>query len=319
MTRHIGMIVLAALIVVTLLASTVFFKVSRTQMAVVKTFGATTEVINGQDNAGLHVKWPWPIQQLVMYDGWINVFENPYVQLLTADKQSVLVGMYCAWRITDPATFNARLQIANRGQELLRTFLGTAENDVFGNRNMEELVNADPNKMLIPQIEQAILDPVRAKARDYGIDVVTVGIKSLGLPEDVTKSVIESMKAERKREVASYQGAGESQAKTIESRANLAAKQIQEFAMAKAAKIRAEGILAAAEQYQLFNENPELAMYLRALESLRIGIGQQSTIILDGRELPAVKFLQGGPSLNLTPSTMPSTMPAEPSVSKAGK
>jgi len=310
MRRHISMVVLAAIVVVVLLMGTVMYKVSFTEDALVLTFGAARErdIVRGSEDAGLHFKWPWPIQKVVRYDGRTFVFEDTSSELPTRDKQNMLVTTYCAWRIDDPRKFYVAIEKVNAAQERLRDLLRSAKKDVIGRYNMEAFVNTDPARILLPQIEGEILAAVRRPAeQDYGVQVVRVGIKSLGLPENVTSAVIDAMKEERQRDVRKYESAGEAQATAIRERARTASRQILEFAQRKAAAIRSEGVRRAAETYQDYRENESFSMFLRYLESLEKELSARSVIILDASQIPALRWFKEGPSL---PEVVPG--PAEP-------
>lgn len=298
MKRHYGMFLLALLVVVMLLASTVAYTVDFTEFALVKTFGQTTTRIDGRSQAGLKLKWPWPIQRLVRYDARITVFEDTATEVATSDKQNLLVTMSCAWRIADADLFNRTITTTAAAHDRLRDLLRAAKKDVIGRHRMEDLINTDPSKMHLPQIEDEVLATVREPARQtYGVEIVRVGVKALGLPREVTEVVIEAMKEERQRDVRKFEAAGEAQATAIRERAKAASGQILAFANRKAAEIRSEGDRAAATYYKEFARNEPFSMFLRSLESLKAELASKTVILLDGSELPAVEFFRTGPSL----------------------
>jgi len=311
MRKHIGMIVLALLVMLVLLLNTVVQKVNYTQYVLIKTFGKTTSVYDGRqaDQAGLKLKWPWPIQKVVSYDARTHVFEDQHTELPTRDKQNILLTVYSAWRISDPARFHTRAVTVETGQDRLRDLLRSAKKDVIGRHYMEELVNTDPQRMQIPRIEQEILELLRRQAQDsYGVQIVSVGIKSLSLPEEVSGAVIDAMQEERRRDIAKYQSAGEAQAQAIEARARSASAQIIAFAQRKAAEIRTEGDRQAAGYYAQFARNEQFSMFLRALESLKTELASKSVILLDASQHPAIGFFRNGPSLE--PFNRPVAAPA---------
>lgn len=304
MKKHMGMVLLALLVVAMLLISTVSYTVSSTQKALIKTFGKTTRVLDGQKDAdaGLKFKWIYPIQQLVRYDARTFVFEDTYSQIETLDKQNLLVTVFCAWRIADPVRFHSTIKTVEVAQERIRNLLRDHKKRAVARHNMEDFINTDPAKMLLERIEQEILEPVRSQAEvDYGVQVVMVGIKSLGIPEDITAAVIDAMKEERQRDVQRFESAGEAQATAIRERAKAASDQITEFARRKAAEIRSEGDRAAAEYYKEFARNERFSMFLRSLESLKKELSSRSVVVLDGSLVPAVKYFREGPSLPQIP------------------
>jgi len=214
------------------------------------------------------------------------------------------VTMYCAWRIADPKQFHKSVKPRDpdekvaKVQERIRDLLRSAKKDLVGVHNMAAFVNTSPKAMRLDEIENKIAEAVRDQARrSHGVEVVQVGIKSLGLPEQVTTVVIANMKAERQREVKRYESQGEAQAEAIEARAEAARDQILAFAERKAAEIRAEGQQAAAKFYRRFEENPEFSILLRWLESLRKVLAQRTEFVLTADEL-----FRMGPLLGLPPS-----------------
>ncbi len=311
MRKHVGMFLLAGLVVLVLLIFTVAFTVDELQdIVLIRTFGRVTGVYQGRTDAGLHFKWPWPIQRLVKYDARTFILDDPYGELTTEDQQNILLTMYCTWRIADPVKFHQSLVTIDAGIESLRDRLRNHKSNVVSRHNLSEFVNTDPEKMQIAQIEAEILDPLQREMLDeYGVEVRSVGMKLLGLPQTVSEAVIEAQKKEREQFVQEYKAAGEAQATAIRARAQRASKQILAFASGKALKIRAEGDTLAAKHYRKFAKNEPLAMFLRSLESLKKNLSANTTILLDGSEVPAVRFFRSGPFLQELPE------PASPAAS----
>lgn len=298
-------IVLVVLAVVVLLTWMVTFQVEFTEHVLVQTFGKTTAVLDGETDAGLHLKWPF-VQKLVRYDARTFVFEDAMNELSTNDKQNITLTTFCAWRIAEPVKFQTAIGTVEAGQEGIRTKLRSAKSAVIGNHKMEDLVNTRPERMRIAEIEREVLTRIAGEARDhYGVEVELVGVKSLGLPESVSNKVIEAMKKERQKEVDRYQSAGQAEALAIRERARTAREQILAFADRKAGEIETEGVRAGAKWYKEFEKNWQFGAYLRSLESLKKELSTRSVMLLDGSEIPAAKFFREGPSL-------PTTAPAPP-------
>jgi regulator of protease activity HflC (stomatin/prohibitin superfamily) len=305
MKKHVAIFLLAVLLVLALLASTVAIKLDTTENAIVRTFGKTTEEYNGARDAGLHFKWPWPVQTVIFYESRCFVFEDTVGEVTTSDKLNVVMTLYCAWEISDPVVFQSKFAAQKAGEDKIREFVRTAKKDVMGSRKMEDLVNTDPAKMRLGDIEKDILAKVASDSTGYGVKVVAVGIKSLGLPENISKAVIDTMKQERQTAVKAYSSAGESMATTIRERAKAAAEKIKAFAEAKAARIRAEGDLAAAKYYGEFAANEEFSKFLRSLESMESELRNNTTILIDAATVPGVDYFRH------SPKAAPSSQPAK--------
>ncbi|MCD4699827.1 MAG: protease modulator HflC [Phycisphaerae bacterium] len=298
MRKHGWIVFLLAVVVVLMLFYTVAFTVSYRQTAVVKTFGKVEEVIYGQKDAGLHWKWPWPIQRLIRYDSRMFIFEDTFKETVTNDQQNILVSVFCGWRIRDADTFiraiSGQAKVKDC-EERLRTSLRDAKGDVVATHPLADFVNTDPDKMRMTEIENEILAKIKdSSLREYGVEIVTVGIKSLGLPPKVTEKVIENMQAERTKEANTYRSSGNAVANTIRERAITAREQILAFADNKAELIRAKGDREAAKHYKTFKDNEEFAIFLRELKFLTETLPQNSVVVLDSTMLRCIGYFKDG-------------------------
>ena len=296
-TGKVASLLLMILVTAVLLGWMVMFKVDFTEYALVQTFGKTTRVLDGADDAGLHFKWPF-VQSVTKYDARTFVFEDTYTEAETTEKHNVIITTFCAWRIADPVKFSTTIKTVEAGREGIRSKLSSAKDSVIRQHKMADLVNTDPGAMRIAEIEQAILDQVSAEAReDYGAEVLLVGVKTLGLSEQVSSAVIDAMKAKQQTEAGTYETEGKAQATAIREWAREASQQILAFADRKATEIRAEGEKTAEESYKEYGEDWQLAAYLHTLESLRKQLKGKTVYLLDGSMIPGIEYLRKGPSL----------------------
>ena len=299
MRKHGWIVFLLTVVVVLMLFYTVAYTVSYRQAAIITTFGDAGEAIRGEEDAGLHWKWPWPIQQLVRYDTRMFIFEDTFKEVGTNDKQNILVSVFCGWRIAKANTFIQTFRGRTKEkdcEERLRKSLRDAKGDIVAKYPLAHFINIDPDEMRMADIEDEILAKIKDNAlEEYGVEIVTVGIKSLGLPPNVTKEVIKNMQAERKKEADTYRASGRAVADTIRERAKTAKNQILAFANAKAELIKAEGEREAAKHYKKFKENEEFAMFLRELKFLTETLAENSVIVLDATMLRCIGYFKDGP------------------------
>jgi len=299
MKKHMGLIAIALIIVAALLACTVFYRVDELKdVALVKTFGKVTRVLRGGEHAGLHFKWPWPIQSLVRYDSRTRIFEDVSTELQTRDKQQIIVTTYCTWRIEDPVKFHTSIEKVSLLEERLKDQLRYWKANVVGKYELRAIVNTDANEMLLGEIERQIAEALhREAARDYGIDVRGVGIRSNALPETVSQAVIAQQKQERQQYVDDFRARGEALAETIEACANAAEEKILRFAQRKAADVETKGLAAAASIYTLFKKEPELANFLTIVESLKRQLKGNTVFILDSESsAPGIDWFRWSPA-----------------------
>lgn len=303
MKRHMGIVILVLLTLATLLLLTVAYVVDETRdLVLITTFGRVTRVVDGRapGGAGLHWKWPYPIQKVVRLDLREHPLSTSTRQLQIGQKINITATMFCLWRIADPERLYRAIKDTRDLDGRLRGLLESEMANVLGNVDMDRLVNTDPRKMDLARIDAEILGRVRRRANeDYGVDLSPVGgLKFLGLPQSVSKVVIENMNAEREEEITRYQADGQAVADAIKGRAAAARDKILAFAQRKAGEIRAQGEAKAAEAYQQFREDPEFAMFLRSLETLRAGLKQRTVLILDAETMPILRWLRQKPSLD---------------------
>ena len=308
-----SILVLGIILVAALLASTVTFQVDQfNDIAVVKTFGVVKDKpLMGEEGAGLKFKIPL-IQTVTFYPAKDFLTEDANEQVPTKDGRPILVSTFCNWRIEDPVKLNAALGSTGStdvAEQQIRAWLQNTKGNVVAKYTMDQIINTDPKKMQLGQIEKEILDGrqtpedkvegLKQRAWEtYGIRVTNVGVKVLALTGTVSKAVIDSQIQERQKEARVYRDMGDAQSTAIVNRATAAGNEIIAFAQRRAEYIRTEGQRDAARYYETFKENERLAMYLRMLESLRKELSGKSMLILDSSWNPAMGYFQNRPSLD---------------------
>jgi len=283
-------ILVAILVALILLLRLVSFQVRETQVAVKTTFGELPEDTSSLA-PGLHWKWPWPIQEVYRYDRRLRVYEDILDELQTRDGKPILVHCYVGWRIMDAATFLKNVGNEERAKEKIGKILRDQKGAVIGGHPFSDLVSLkDKEKGQEPkfeEIEGKIRRNVSAKLSDlYGIDVPIVGIKRLELPQKITIDVFKRMENERMRLAEKYRSEGERLATEIRADADRQREETLAEGLAKAKRTMGEADADAAQYYEVFAENPELAIFLRKLDALEGTLERRATVVLDGRSAP---------------------------------
>ncbi|HEY1173982.1 MAG TPA: protease modulator HflC [Verrucomicrobiae bacterium] len=268
------------------------FQVRQTQVAVVTQFGKFSAP---QTQPGLYFKLPWPIQQVYKFENRLQNFEKKFEQTPTKDSRIILITVFAGWKIADPAKFLTSFDgDAAKAEEKLENLIRTAKNGVIGQYDFADLVSADPKTLKFDEIEKKMLEAVQPLAKEqYGVDVVLLGIKQLGLPENVTTKVFARMKAERERLVKQLTSEGEKEAAIIRAEAKQKREEIIAEARGKAEIIRGEGDREAAKSFAVFKQEPDLAIFLLRLKALEASLKDRSTLILD-QQTPPFDMLSGG-------------------------
>ena len=304
--QHWPIIALALVVLGIFLAACVSFQVQEYEIAIVKTFGEARRGPDGQAkiySPGLHFRWPAPIDDVWRHDNRIQTYElgtGRVEQIQTADEYQIVVTTFVLWKVGDPGLFMRAITTSQAAEGKIDDLVRNSRNMVIGQHYLSQLIQVRTlGKLTTPEgdelgkVEQEILDDVRPRAlEDFGIDIVHVGMKHLGFPAEVTRKVFERMKSERERKVREHIAEGDSLAVEIRAEADRKARDILSTAEAKAKGIRSEGDEEAAKAYAAFAANPELASFLRKLESLRKTLGEKTTLVLD-TNTPPYDILRG--------------------------
>ena len=290
--RHAPTIILGMMVAIIFLITIFTFQVNTTEYAVVTTFGKITSENVGP---GLHFRLPYPIQQITKYDNRYRCFDGTVGKIeetYTADGKSVVIGTYVIYKIADPATVLKRFGTEEKVEERLTSRLRTEKNAIIGKYSFKELVNTDEKLLKLSSVEKEIFEGIVGQAKtEYGVEIKSVGIKFLGIPEKISEKVFDRMTSERNVLAENYRSEGKKIAKKIKDEADNKRKQMLADAEAEARNIRAEGDAKAAAFYSVFKEEPKLAEFLRKLESLRKIAPEKTTLIINTKDYPPFDIL----------------------------
>ena len=265
------------------------FQVRTTEMAVLKTFGRMSD--EPITEAGLYWRLPWPIQEPVKFDRRIRIMEDMVEETPTADGKNVTVTTYTGWRVADPKLFHTAYPDEKEAEAALRTKVRAHKKAVIGQHQFADFVSTDPAERRLAEIEKRMMDQVASEARkEFGVEIAFFGIKKLGLPADVTKTIFEYMKAEQNRRATRYEAEGKAKAQEILSEAKRKNELIMAAAQFNVDSIEADGRRRVGEIYRSFAEHPELRIFLDKLRALEETLSKRTTLILDTSTIPADLF-----------------------------
>lgn len=284
-------LIVGALLLLIFLALLFCFQVRTTEVAVVTTFGKYSRSIT---EPGLNFRLPLPIQKVYKFDNRLQNFERKFEQTTTKDAKNLLITVFIGWKVSDPKIYLERFNgDPVRAEQSLENLVRNAKNAVIGSYNFGDLISPDPQQVKFDAVEADILKNIQASASaTYGVSVELVGIKQLGLPESITGKVFERMRAERERLVKRYTGEGDSEAQKIRSEANRIRDELLAKADADSLRILGEAEAQASKDYAIFEQKPDLAVFLLQLKSLRESLKDRTTLILDEKVAP-LNLLKG--------------------------
>ena len=275
MKRNTVTLVIGALLVLIFFVLLFTFQVRQTEVAVVTTFDKPTRFIDkpGCNSGGA------PIQKWTSLTSACTASRDDSTVLTRGDPVGVL---YVGWSIKNPTNFFSSFRGGNAAaaEPSLGGLIESAKNEVVGKHPFSHFVSTDPKELKFDEIEDEILKKIRPDAEaKYGIDVRFVGIKKLGLPESVTEKVFARMQAERTKVVEILKSAGELEASKIRSAADTERQKLLADAHTKAMALRGQADAEASKSFSVFNQNPDLAIFLLQLRALEETLKEKATLI----------------------------------------
>jgi membrane protease subunit HflC len=249
------------------------------QVAVVTQFGNPVRV---ETRPGLHAKYPYPFQSVIALDGRLHILVPPPGEVLTVEKRNVVASGYIVWRVADPRKFLQtvfnRTGAESRLSDILFAELGAA----FGKAPMSAFVSVTPGQYQAETILADVTRQYRAIARrDYGIQVVDVGLRRLDFPEQNRLAVFSRMKSERERVSMKYRSEGEEEGLKIRATAEKTKSGILAQAYKRAQAHRGEGEARAARIYaDGLGRGPGFYQFVRSIEAMKKAVDKETTLVL---------------------------------------
>lgn len=286
MKRNYLTLVVGALCVLVFLLMLFCFQVRQTDVAVVTTFGKFSRAIT---EPGLYLRWPWPVQKVYRLDNRVQNFERKFEQTTTADGRSLIVSVFIGWRVADPKIFIERFPQGDvtLAEQSLESLTRDAKNGVIGQYRFGDLISTNRAHVKLRQIESEMLASVQPRAAaDYGIAIDMLGIQQIALPESITTKVFDRMRAERQRLVKQYESEGDAEAIRIRAEADRDRQETLAQAQAQATVIHGQAEAEAAKSYVVFEQNPDLAVFLLELNALGDSLTNRSTFVIDPQTVP---------------------------------
>jgi membrane protease subunit HflC len=332
----------ATLVILLLISASTCFTVDRTEYVYVTQFGRLVAIYNGATDweAGLHWKWPWPIQTVQRLDNRLQVFDLPGAELLTFDPQgktidrTLTISAFVCWRIhamkdaeMGVTRFIRTVGTPERAVAILGQRISSQLGAIIGRMRLEELVSVepdDPRQRSNRRIDQLLASELTPAGRglydqaikDYGIELVDIRLRRFNYPPQVREEIFSRIRSERQKKVAEYQSEGMQLSKNIQSQAEADARLIVADARAKEQRLKG---LADAEAYRILNEaqSKDVAFYtfLKKLAGYQQFLGDNKTTLLlsSHRDLFDLLFKPPSPENGSPPprSTAGATPPAK--------
>ncbi len=293
-------VILALVFVGAILSFTVTYTVRFNETAVVTTFGKAGEG-SIKNDAGLYLKWFYPIQRVTKYDKRLRVVETRSETQLTRDEFQIIVESFITYRVSDPLVFYQRFGNAGeraedhyaRAEDVIRDRLRSALGEV-SKFSMGELFTPERGASRLGDLEDQVLTQVSGEGGlgEYGITPLGIGISRVRLPEATTSAVIQRMGAGRDKLSKELEAGGQAEVRRTVSKARSDADRIREFTNRRAQEIIARGDMESVPYLEAQAANQELAVFLQQIELLRNAMAKRMTLILSTEDFGMNIFSQ---------------------------
>jgi membrane protease subunit HflC len=256
------------------------FSVGEWQQALVLKFGKPMRTIV---EPGLNFRIPF-VHQVVYFDKRLMEYDAAPRELITRDKQQLVVDNFSRWKIIDPLKFYQTVLTEAGAQSRLDDIIYSNLREAIGQVTSTDVVSGDRTKFM---------DVVRSnsdrRAAEYGIKVVDVRIKRTDLPEKNEQNVFRRMRTERERLAKKFRAEGDEASSKIRSQAEREKRVIMADANRESEIIRGKADALATDVYaKAYGRDAEFYGFIRTLESWRKTLGEQTTVVLT----PSSEFLE---------------------------
>lgn len=263
-------LIILVIVVVVLYGS--MFTVNMTQNAIVLQFQEYKKTVT---EPGLYFKIP-VIQDVQYFTKMLLVLDAPPADVITRDKQTMLIDNYSMWRISDPLLFLQTLRTERAGASRLDDIIKSELRVELGTHDLIDVVTKTRE-----EITAKVTKETNVKAAQYGIEVVDVRIKRADLPKDNANKVFDRMRTERERDAKKYRSEGAEEATKIRATTDKEKVILIAEAYKKEQEIRGNGDARATKIYaDAFNRDREFYAFMRSMEAYKNSLKTDTTVIL---------------------------------------
>lgn len=326
--KRLWMLILLAAAAFILLESS-FVVCRENEYKLIRRFGRVERTITA---AGLYFKVPF-LESTDTIPREIQLYDIPPSDVITCDKKSMIIDSYVLWRVTDPLLFAQTLSYSiSNAENRIDMLVYNATKNKISNMTQDEVIRSRDGKMTITNVvvnddvqnndivldeetkvvqikslTEEIMEHIGNVSDQYGIEIMTVEVKKLDLPDDNKQAVYARMISERENIAAQYTAEGDSQAQMIRNTTDKEVSIMLSDAEATAETVKAEG---EAEYMRLLSEayadqdKSDFYTFVRALDAAKAGMKStengSKTLLLPADSPIAEVFTQNDFKTNVT-------------------
>lgn len=243
-------------------------------------------------NPGLHFKIP-VIDGIKILNARIQTLDGQADRFVTIEKKDLLVDSYVKWRIADFGKFFTSTGGGDylRADSLLRRKVNDRLRSEIGSRTIKDIVSGTRGELMLDA--RKALNTGTDSTSELGIEVIDVRIKQINLPEEVSSSIYQRMRAERDAVAREHRSQGQEKAAFIQADVDRKVTVILANANKKAQELRGEGDAVAAKIYaDGFGQAPEFYNFIRSLKAYEKSFAQSDNLLIVKPDSEFFKFMQ---------------------------
>jgi len=248
------------------------YTVPQWEQAIVVQLG---EPVRTVQEPGLYFKLPF-VQNVLYFDKRLLAYDASPKEVLTKDKQQLVVDNFSRWRIRDPLKFYRTVRNEAGAQSRLDDVIYSIVRENLGRHTLSEIMNEKRTAVMAEVTKES-----DAKAGEYGIAVADVRIKRADLPEKNELNVFNRMRTERERLAKKFRAEGDEEARKIRSESDKQVQILTAEARKQADITRGEGDAQAVKIFaDAYGRDLEFYQLVRTLEAYRNSITEGTTLIM---------------------------------------
>ncbi|MCW9719054.1 protease modulator HflC [Avibacterium sp. 21-599] len=241
---------------------------------------------------GLHFKIPF-IDSMKVLDARIRTLDGAPDRFVTVEKKDLLVDSYVKWRISDFGRFFTATGGGDYTQasNLLRRKVNDRLRSEVGSRTIKDIVSGTRGELMVGA--RKALNTGQDSTSELGIEVVDVRVKQINLPDEVSSSIYQRMRAERDAVAREHRSQGKEKAAFIQADVDRKVTVILATANKTAQELRGNGDATAAKLYaDAFAQEPEFYSFVRSMKAYEKSFAESNNMMILKPDSDFFRFMQ---------------------------
>ena len=241
---------------------------------------------------GLHFKLPL-IDSIKVLDARIRTLDGSATRFVTVEKKDLLVDSYVKWKISDFGRFYTATGGGdyNQASNLLSRKVNDRLRSEIGTRTIKDIVSGTRGELMAGA--KKALNSGQDSTSELGIEVVDVRVKQINLPDEVSSSIYQRMRAERDAVAREHRSQGKEKAAFIQADVDRKVTLILANANKTAQELRGNGDAAAAKLYsQAFAQEPQFYSFIRSLKAYESSFEGSDNMMILKSDSDFFRFMQ---------------------------